>query len=185
MLQKYCEFFSEVLGDRLMKVYSHWKLIELYGANSSCMYLAVACVTGVIIRVAIDPDMSNGLFASVLGSPLLYPFATLSYTGYLFSYVASLDIVLLYNYFGIWQRQVRQTASTKLYLTPDPCNTALHLGIHKDIRALHGYPITVRFSSKRTHRASLHETALRISITRASLHTACTRINCLHSSNST
>ena len=51
-------------------------------------YTAFAVVLALLIRSALDPDL-GGLARAVLSHRVWYPFAALSYTGYLWGYVAS------------------------------------------------------------------------------------------------
>jgi hypothetical protein len=48
--------------------------------------MVVAALAAIVMRTSLDPD-AGGALARVLGHPVFYPLAALSYTGYLFSMV--------------------------------------------------------------------------------------------------
>ena len=65
-------------------------LVDRYAAffvgGYTLQNMAVAALTGIVMRASLDPD-AGGALARVLGHPVFYPLAALSYTGYLFSMV--------------------------------------------------------------------------------------------------
>ena len=69
-------------GDR------YWDMYMIAGANGTYtpLHIAWAAVVALVIRVSLDPDLGTAV-AWTLGASALYPLASLSYTGYLFSYV--------------------------------------------------------------------------------------------------
>jgi hypothetical protein len=62
--------------------------------RNTYLYLIISITAAILMRVALDPKMP-GVIASIFSHPALYPLATLSYTGYLLSFVAAIHTVML------------------------------------------------------------------------------------------
>jgi hypothetical protein len=56
--------------------------------------VVAAITTAAFIRVALNPTMT-GIVSSIFSLPVLYPLATLSYTGYLCSFISAIHAVVL------------------------------------------------------------------------------------------